>query len=37
MEGVTGRDRTIDVTFPECRCKELAGKAAKFEVTAKKI
>lgn len=39
MEGLTpGETRTINVTFPEdYNAKELAGKAATFEVTAKAL
>lgn len=34
----TGEERTIEVTFPEdYQNKELAGKAASFEVTVKKV
>ena len=39
MEGMSpGETRIIDVTFPEAYgSKELAGKAAQFEITAKKL
>ena len=39
VEGLSpGETRTIDVTFPEeYGAKELAGKAATFEITAKKL
>jgi trigger factor len=39
LESVTpGESRTIEVTFPsEYRAKDLAGKAATFDVTAKKL
>lgn len=39
MEGMkTGETKVIDVTFPEeYGAKELAGKAAQFEITAKKM
>jgi trigger factor len=39
MEGMKpGESRTIDVTFPEeYGSKELAGKAAKFDITAKQL
>lgn len=39
LEGIkAGESRTIDVTFPEeYGSKELAGKAAQFEITCKKL